>query len=356
MQILLAICSFGTFLSILNALTMRVVKAKEFEDIHEKVSVLIPMRNEEINVAEVIACVQASTGLSDWEFAVLDDFSTDSTFEKLSRLHVKILKGRELPTGWLGKNWACWQLAQQSKGEYLVFLDADVRLHPTAIASSITKMNDYGWDFISPYPRQIARTFLEHLFQPLLQWSWLASVPLRLAERLRINSMTIANGQFMILKREAYFKIAGHETIRGEVLDDLRLARTLISHGYRGGVAEASEVSECRMYDNATDLVNGYTKSLWNAFGGSLGTIFSVVLLAITQILPFFLALSGYAVGWLAYAITALSHGIAAARTKSSPANIFLHPISASLLIILIAESIRRRRVGKLVWRERYLG
>ena len=231
-----------------------------------------------------------------------------------------------------------------------------MRLHPTAIASSITKMNDYGWDFISPYPRQIARTFLEHLFQPLLQWSWLASVPLRLAERLRINSMTIANGQFMILKREAYFNIAGHEAIRGEVLDDLRLARTLISHGYRGGVAEASEVSECRMYDNATDLVNGYTKSLWNAFGGSLGTIFSVVLLAITQILPFFLALSGYAVGWLAYAITALSHGIAAARTKSSPANIFLHPISASLLIILIAESIRRRRVGKLVWRERYLG
>ena len=119
MQILLAICSFGTFLTILNALTMRVVKAKEFEDIHEKVSVLIPMRNEEINVAEVIACVQASTGLSDWEFAVLDDFSTDSTFEKLSRLHVKILEGRELPTGWLGKNWACWQLAQQSKGEYL---------------------------------------------------------------------------------------------------------------------------------------------------------------------------------------------------------------------------------------------
>jgi hypothetical protein len=216
-------------------------------------------------------------------------------------------------------------------------------------------MNELEWDFISPYPRQIARSFLEHLFQPLLQWSWMASVPLRLAEALQINSMTIANGQFFIVRRDAYFDIGGHKAIRAEVLDDLRLARTLVSGGFRGGVAEASSIAQCRMYESAKDLVNGYTKSLWTAFGGLFGTLFAVLLLVTTQIIPFLLGISGYVIGWLAYGITALSHGIAAARTKSSPANIFLHPLSALLLISLIIESIRRKSVGKLVWRERYL-
>ena len=355
MQLLLAVCSLGALLTIINSLTIRVVKPRIEGKIAETICVLIPMRNEEANVDGVVSSVEGSTGLARFDFLILDDFSTDATAAKIESREISTVQGYPLPEGWLGKNWACWQLAQASNGEYLVFLDADVRLHPTAIASSINKMKELRWDFISPYPRQIARSFLEHLFQPLLQWSWMASVPLRIAERFNINSMTIANGQFFIVKREAYFDIGGHEAIRGEVLDDLRLARTLVSGGYRGGVAEASSVAQCRMYENATDLVSGYTKSLWSAFGGLFGTLFTILLLVATQILPFLLGVSGYAIGWLAYAITALSHGIAAARTKSSPANMFLHPLSAFLLIVLIFESIRRKSVGKLIWRERYL-
>jgi hypothetical protein len=355
MHLLLAVCLIGAMLTILNSLTMRVVRPRIKEEIKESISVLIPMRNEEANVDAVVTCIHNSLGLLDWDLLILDDSSTDSTARKLESLQLNTLSGKTLPDGWLGKNWACWQLAQASKGEYLVFVDADVRLHPTAIASSINKMNELKWDFISPYPRQIAQSFLEHLFQPLLQWSWMASVPLRLAEVLRVNSMTIANGQFFIVRRDAYFDIGGHEGIRAEVLDDLRLARTLVSGGYRGGVAEASSVAQCRMYENATDLINGYTKSLWTAFGGSLGTLLAVLLLVGTQISPILLGLSGSALGWLAYAITALSHGTAAARTKSSPANMFLHPLSALLLIVLIIESIRRKSAGKLIWRERYL-
>ncbi len=355
MVLILVITSCGTLLTLLNSLTMRVVKNRDSAYVSQSISILVPMRNEESNVDGVVTSIQASRNLALWSLTALDDSSSDATLQKLEKNGVKALHGTELPEGWLGKNWACWQLAQETDGEYLVFLDADVRIAPDAIASSITLMKKLEWDFISPYPRQVARTFLERIFQPLLQWSWLASVPLRLAERLGISSMTIANGQFLIIKRSAYEAIGGHKTIRGQVLDDLRITRALIDSGFRGGVADASEVASCRMYDSAVDLVNGYTKSLWTAFGGVFGTLFTVALLFATQILPISLGVSGYAIGWVSFFIMSFSHAIAAIRTRGSLANIFLHPISTLLLMALIIESIRRKNSGKLLWRERYL-
>ena len=354
--VIVALCACGTFLTLLNAFTMRVILPTASRAISTSVSVLVPMRNEEKNVEQLIASIQSSQGLSDWDFLVLDDASNDRTGELLRHFAITLMQGAPLPEGWLGKNWACFQLAQNSSGEYLVFVDADVRVHPNAIASAIEKMELWDWDFISPYPQQLAETFLERLFQPLLQWSWLTSVPLRIAEHFGIPSMTVANGQFFIVKRSAYEAIGGHESIRSEVLDDLRLARALVNHGFKGGVAEGSGVAQTRMYDSARSLIDGYTKSLWTAFGGVVGTCFAIALLVLTQILPFSLALAGYRWGWIAYVLTAASHGIAALRTKSSPTNTFLHPLSALLLIVLILESIRRKMLGKLIWRERYFG
>jgi len=313
------------------------------------------MRNEERNVAGIVTSVRSSTGIAHWDLTVLNDASTDKTLSKLEEYEIATIHGAELPDGWLGKNWACWQLAKGTQGDFLVFLDADVRITSEAISSSIALMNTLKWDFISPYPRQIAKTFLERIIQPLLQWSWLASVPLRLAQRLGISSMTIANGQFFIVKRSAYMAIGGHEAIKAEVLDDLRLARALIEAGFRGGVAEGSSVAECRMYENATDLVDGYTKSLWNAFGGIFGTILTIGILLTTQVAPILLGIAGNIYGWIAFLIVSLSHAIAALRTRSAPANIFLHPLAAIFLIALIIESMRRKKFGTLIWRERYL-
>lgn len=356
MQLILILCAFGASLTIINALTMRVVRNNAIASVPNAVSILVPMRNEERNVEGLVASIQASGGLAHYDFLVLDDSSTDQTSKLLREHAIRTIAGAPLPQGWLGKPWACHQLAHQSGGIYIVFVDADVRITSHAIASAIDYMNELEWDFISPHPRQIAVTFLERLFQPLLQWSWLASVPLRIAERFGIPSMTIANGQFFIVKRTAYEAIGGHAAIKNEVLDDLQLARTLVRGGFTGGVAEASALAQTRMYNSATELVNGYTKSLWTAFGGYFGTLFTVALLGATQILPFVLGVSGYTYGWIAYFITAISHGIAAIRTKSAPANIFAHPLSAFLLIVLIIESFRRKFTGRLVWRDRQVG
>lgn len=340
------LCAIALIITLANVINMRVVGVKGATTISESVDVLIPMRDEEDNVEGSLKSALNSELLEASNVYVLDDGSTDQTGELISEFKVKKLTGTELPAGWLGKVWACHNLSHAGTGKYLVFLDADVRLHPYAIASAITRMNKFGWDFISPYPRQIAGSFLERLIQPLLQWSWLASVPLRLAEKFPNRSMTIANGQFFVVKRNAYEESGGHAAIPGEVLDDLELARLLVSEGFKGGVADGSAVASCRMYKSNSQLIDGYTKSLWKAFGGRTGTAVAILLLFFTGISPYL------GIGAPASFIF-LSRVLAAIKTRSNPAYAFLHPISILILLYLITLSSARKSRGTLIWRGR---
>jgi glycosyltransferase involved in cell wall biosynthesis len=340
------LCAFALIITVANVINMRVVGLKGATSLSETVDVLIPMRNEEENVEGCLKSVLNSELLDVSKVFVLDDGSSDSTAELIGQFKVDKLIGTQPPTGWLGKVWACHNLAQVGSGKYLVFIDADVRLHPYAIASAITKMNKFGWDFISPYPRQISGSFLEKLIQPLLQWSWLASVPLRVAEKFPNRSMTIANGQFFIVKRSAYNTSGGHAAIPDEVLDDLELARLLISKGFKGGVADGSAVASCRMYKRNSQLIDGYTKSLWKAFGGQFGTLVAIFLLYFTGISPYL------GIGAPATFIF-LSRVLAAIKTRSNPVYAFLHPISILILLYLIVLSSIRKSRGTLQWRGR---
>ena len=339
-------CAIALIITVVNVINMRVVGLKGVTTIGESVDVLIPMRDEEDNVGGSLKSALNSELLEASSVYVLDDGSTDQTGKLISEFKVNKLTGTGLPAGWLGKVWACHNLSKAGSGKYLVFLDADVRLHPYAIASAITRMNKFGWDFISPYPKQIAGSFLEKLIQPLLQWSWLASVPLRLAEKFPNRSMTIANGQFFIVKRSAYEEAGGHAAIPGEVLDDLELARLLISKGFKGGVADGSAVASCRMYKTNSQLIDGYTKSLWKAFGGQFGTVVAIILLFFTGISPYL------GIGAPATFIF-LSRFLAAIKTRSNPAYAFLHPISIVILLYLITLSSIRKSRGTLIWRGR---
>ena len=340
------LCAFALIITVANVINMRVVGLKGATSLSETVDVLIPMRNEEENVEGCLKSVLNSELLDVSKVFVLDDGSSDSTAELIGQFKVDKLIGTQPPTGWLGKVWACHNLAQVGSGKYLVFIDADVRLHPYAIASAITKMNKFGWDFISPYPRQISGSFLEKLIQPLLQWSWLASVPLRVAEKFPNRSMTIANGQFFIVKRSAYNTSGGHAAIPDEVLDDLELARLLISKGFKGGVADGSAVASCRMYKRNSQLIDGYTKSLWKAFGGQFGTLVAIFLLYFTGISPYI------GIGAPATFIF-LSRVLAAIKTRSNPVYAFLHPISILILLYFIVLSSIRKSRGTLQWRGR---
>ncbi len=346
------------FFVILNSLTMRVVSTQPFT-IDVSTTILIPMRNEEANAEKALMSATSQRGLSDFNVRVLDDHSEDSTLSILqknrSNYRFEIVHGKELPQGWLGKNWACQQLAENIQSKYLVFLDADVELHKHAISNSIHALENWKLDFLSPHPREIALSFFERLIQPMLQWSWMASVPLRLAEKYRIKSMTIANGQFFIVSRDAYLKSGGHAAIRGEVLDDLALARLLVESGFKGTVADASAIATCRMYSSSAELFDGYSKSLWSAFGSRVGAIAASFILISIGLLPIASALFGSAWGYIGYLLVSLSFAISAVKTRSSWGATFLHPVSTLILLGLIVRSFILHKKGRLHWKGRFL-
>jgi glycosyltransferase involved in cell wall biosynthesis len=353
MEIILFLALLSLLMVVINCLTIRVIKDVTTR-IPGKISILIPMRNEEQNVRGCLTSALNQQGLDDYEVLVLDDNSTDKTSQEIrSFRQVKLIAGSQPPDNWLGKLWACHQLSQESRGDYLVFLDADVRLSRNAVASSISSMKN--WDFISPYPRQLTSSFVERIFQPLLQWSWLASVPLIIAQKFSIKSMAVANGQFLIVKRDAYLKAGGHEAVKGEVLDDLMLARQLLSKGFKGGVAEASQVASCQMYQGAQALIRGYRKSLWKAFGSLLGSFVAILLLALTGLIPIIFALTGSELGLIAFLFVFLSRVLSSLRTGSLPNTAILHPVSIILLIALIIYSWIGRFTNTLTWRDRSL-
>lgn len=356
--LLLALNLLLLCITLMNLITIRVVKPKNAGVVHESVSVLLPLRNEARNVPALMDSVINQSDLLDWEILALDDHSTDETLALIMdnySSNLRVLSGSQLPSEWLGKNFACHQLAVASRGEYLVFVDADVRLSKSAISDAIHEMRRLNWDFISPYPRQLAFSFIERLAQPLLQWSWFATLPLRLAEKLRKPSMVVANGQFLIVKRAAYFAAGGHEFIKAEVLDDLELARMLIRNNSRGGVADGSKVAQCRMYTNASELIEGYSKSQWRAFGNPFGALFASALLFCSSILPILIGISGEIFGWYGYFALVLSRVLVAGKTKSVLSSASLHPLSASLWIYLIGLSWVRKYRGELLWRGRKL-
>ena len=211
------------------------------------------------------------------------------------------------------------------------------------------------WDFISPYPRQLTVGFIQKIFQPLLQWSWLASVPLFIAQRFSIKSMAVANGQFLIVKRDAYSKAGGHASVKTEVLDDLMLARQLLDKGFKGGVAEASQVANCHMYKGSKDLFKGYQKSLWKAFGSFFGSIIAIFLLVVTGLIPLATTVAGSSLGLLAFLFIFLSRVISSLRTGSLPNTAILHPVSIIVLISLMIYSWYGRLTQTLTWRDRSL-
>jgi hypothetical protein len=314
-------------------------------------SVLIPARDEADDIG---ACVAAAGPVD--ELLVLDDQSQDGTAERAAAAGARVLAGTPPPPGWLGKAWACAQLAAAASGDVLVFVDADVRLAPGAAGAAVAQLERPGLDVLCPFPRQVAGSLAERLVQPLLQWSWLTTLPLPLAERSPRPSLTAACGQFLVIRRAALDRAGGFAAVRGAVLDDLALVRAVKASGGRGGVVDGTELASCRMYGGWSQLRAGYGKSLWSAFGPPPRAAAVWTVLAVAYLLPPVAALRGSRAGAVGYAAAVASRVVAARRTGSRAwPDAFAHPVSIGLLGYLTAASHRDRRRGTLSWKARRL-
>ena len=341
-------------MTLINSQVIRI--PRNGRDLAASVAVLLPVRNEAENIVELVASLKAQIGISDLKFYFLTDNSEDETAELLhdavsSDARFVVISGSELPDGWLGKPWALEQLRTKVKSDYLVNIDADVRLEPRAICAAVNLLVDQNLDFLSPYPKQIANSFGERMIQPLLQWSWLSTVPLRIAEKSGRPSLAVANGQFFVVRSSSLVSVNGFSAVKGEVLDDLELARALLRTGARGTVVDGSHIASCHMYSSWPEVKAGYGKSLWAAFGSKFGSIVAIAFIFLTGILPLLGVMAGFTAGFYALELVIVSRIISARISGGRIIDALSHPISSALLIYLIIYSWRAR--GKVQWKGR---
>jgi glycosyltransferase involved in cell wall biosynthesis len=245
-------------------------KIKNYKDL---VSVLIPARNEEKNIANILTDL-IQQQYQNIEIIVFDDMSTDNTAEIVNGFsksdnRVTLIKSTGLEYGWFGKNYACHSLSNQAKGKYLLFLDADVRIGMNLIHKSISYTEKYKLGLVSIFPKQIILSLGEWLTVPSMNYILLTLLPLFLVRKSGFPSLSAANGQFMLFNASIYHKLKPHEQFKSNKVEDIEIARYYKSKGIKIACLPGNENIKCRMYYGFSDAVNGFSKNIICFFGNS---------------------------------------------------------------------------------------
>jgi glycosyltransferase involved in cell wall biosynthesis len=241
----------------------------------ERVSAIVPARNE---VAVIASCVESLTGQPQIaEILVVNDHSTDGTAEVVRLLaaqypQVRLVDSPDLPAGWVGKNHAVWTGAQLATGDWLLFTDADAMHFPASAAKALREAERTGAALVSYSPEQL----MEHWYEKAV----IPYVYVRLSRQFRFEDVNnpkspaaAANGQFILMRREAYEAIGGHARIAGEVLEDVALARRVKKAGYGIWFGSGRGTVQVRMYRSFGALWEGWKKNLYPLMGGSLEAV-----------------------------------------------------------------------------------
>ncbi len=335
-----------------------------------RVSVLVPARNEEHNIGRCAASLLAQN-YPDFQLLVLDDESTDGTRAVLESLaaadpRLRVLAGRPLEPGWLGKNWACAQLAACADGELLFFTDADTHHHSDTLRALVTALEGEGADLMGGFPRQEVVTWGEKLIVPFFSWVVYCFTPLALGYRLRWPALSTAVGQALLFRREAYEAIGGHAAVRAVIVEDLELARRVKAHGRKWRMLHITDLIACRMYRSGAEAAAALSRNLFAAFGFRVAPyVFAWAWLLVMFLKP-----------WLDLGLCALGRPIGVPlpavlvcigltflvwlvpyRQLGVPIRLALpYPLTVVVLSGIALRSLWLGLRGRLVWKERAVG
>jgi chlorobactene glucosyltransferase len=264
--LMLVIGLYATVLSIANVRAIRNQTPKVLSSEGPLVSVLIPARNEELSLA---ACIESLTKQSyrDIEILVLDDESTDRTWEIIKTYEAKDprvrgIKGRKLEAGWKGKTFAMQQLSQQAKGEYILFTDADTVHTPTSVAFGYSVARKNGAALVSGYPTENCPNWAIGTIISAMLVNTVLFVPLALQKRRPHSCFSMAIGQYLFVKRSDLIEIDGFNRFRNAITDDIHLARELARNGRIQLLVDASDALSCTMYRSTKEAFLGVERSL----------------------------------------------------------------------------------------------
>ncbi len=234
------------------------------------VSVIIPARNEALNIESCVRSVLAAA-YAPLEVIVVDDRSTDATPEIVRRLagtpeaagRLRLLSGSDLPPGWFGKQWALVQGYRTARGALLLFTDADTTHTPELLPRTVAVLERERVDLVTVLPRQEMGSFWERLVQPHVFLALASRVgDLRRINRTRVVWNAIANGQYVLTPRPSYEAVGTHEAVKHTVIEDLALAQTYVRAGKDIFLLHAAEYMTTRMYRDLAGIVEGWSKNL----------------------------------------------------------------------------------------------
>ncbi len=339
-------------------------------------SVLVPARNEE---GCIEACIRSLVGQTygPLEVLVLDDQSSDSTglivqslidqLPEAQRTRLRLLKGGELPPGWIGKNYACQQLAEQAQGEYLLFTDADTIHAPEMLPAILDFMQQEQVQLLTGQPEHVLGSPGERLIVPLLNFTILTLLPVALIGRRPEPSLATGNGQLLCFERAAYEGVGGHAAVKDRILEDVLLARKIKAFGYRMAFVDVLELVQCRMYHSWREVWVGFSKNLFAFYNYSLPfAIFALLLNLLLFVLPLLLSIPFLALPQhiVLYTLTAYMLAVTMrvlltlrfVRTQRGLMLVYslLHPVSILLECLILVNAIRwRYRKTGTMWKGR---
>ncbi len=323
------------------------------------VSVLIPARNEEQNLPELL------DGLLKQDYPLLEilvynDDSTDGTHRIVEKFaeenpRIRLLEGGRLPEGWSGKNHACHQLSLAARGDYFLFLDADVKVRPDLVGKSIWYMLHMDLTLFSMFPKQLMKSFGELLTVPIMNWILLSLLALRLIRLSHYPSLSAANGQFMLFRAREYRQHRFHELFKEINVEDIHIIRKVKQMGYLSQTLLSRGEVSCRMYRSYKEGIFGLTRSMFAFFGGSGIALF---LFSLFSTFGLGLVWLGMSLEWamIYLAMTAIMRILILIMSYQPVIiSLFLFPLMQVSFLRIVFRAFRLRRRGTNTWKGRII-
>jgi chlorobactene glucosyltransferase len=334
------------------------------------ISVLVPARDEEANIRLCVASLQKQD-YPNYEILVLDDNSADSTAGIVAGMaasddRIRLINGEPLPDDWAGKPFACYQLAKQARGSWLLFVDADTVHEPHMLRGVLDLALKSKASMLSGFPRQLAGSLPLKIIMPVQYFIILGWLPVWLLQRLGKPSLSI--GQFLLFPRDEYWRIGGHKAVQSRIVEDVWFGIEIGRHGGRHVAVDLSPVVSSNMYRDVGDAWHGFGKSIYAIVAmAPLGLVALVIAACLFYLGPFWWFWRGFFNtelsllwrGLVVYQVVVmlLMRWMVDNRFREPAGSFIFHPVGLLFYILNVLYSAMRLAVGAGVsWKERVYG